>query len=103
LRKQAQAKNVLLEIGEEGPLIHSWDSTRGDIEGGIMTYQVLALNAHPKDVAGAGDSLLIAGTMAMACGANIWEAICVGSLAAAIQVGPRGSAPLQIDELNRVI
>ncbi|MEY3721640.1 MAG: hypothetical protein RL618_2159, partial [Pseudomonadota bacterium] len=57
----------------------------------------------PKDVAGAGDSLLIAGAMAMACGANIWEAGCLGSLAAAIQVGRVGNTPLQIVELTREI
>lgn len=103
LRKQALAKNVLLKMGEEGLLIHAWDDTKGGTEGGIMTDQVPALNSHPKDVAGAGDSLLIAGAMAMACGANIWEAGCLGSLAAAIQVGRVGNTPLQIDELTRAI
>jgi rfaE bifunctional protein kinase chain/domain len=103
LRKQAQAKNVLLKMGEEGLLIHAWDSAKCDPESGIMTDQVPALNSHPKDVAGAGDSLLIAGAMAMACGANIWEAGCLGSLAAAIQVGRVGNTPLQIDELTREI
>jgi rfaE bifunctional protein kinase chain/domain len=103
LRKQAQAKNVLLKMGEEGLLIHAWDSTKGETESGIMTDQVPALNSHPKDVAGAGDSLLIAGAMAIACGANIWEAGCLGSLAAAIQVGRVGNTPLQIDELIREI
>jgi bifunctional ADP-heptose synthase (sugar kinase/adenylyltransferase) len=41
--------------------------------------------------------------MAMACGANIWEAGCLGSLAAAIQVGRVGNTPLQIVELTREI
>jgi rfaE bifunctional protein kinase chain/domain len=103
LRQQAQAKNVLLKMGEEGLLIHAWDRSKGDAESGIMTDQVPALNSHPKDVAGAGDSLLIAGAMAMACGANIWEAGCLGSLAAAIQVGRVGNTPLRIDELTREI
>jgi rfaE bifunctional protein kinase chain/domain len=104
LRKQAKAKNVLLKMGEEGLLIHAWDSAKGDnTESGIMTDQVPALNSHPKDVAGAGDSLLIAGAMAMACGANIWEAGCLGSLAAAIQVGRVGNSPLRIGELIREI
>ena len=103
LRKQAQAKNILLKMGEEGLLIHAWDSSEDDTESGIITDQVPALNAHPKDVAGAGDSLLITAAMAMACGANIWEAGCLGSLAAAIQVGRVGNTPLQIDELIREI
>jgi rfaE bifunctional protein kinase chain/domain len=103
LRRQAQAKNVLLKMGEEGLLIHAWDSANGYDDSGIMTDQVPALNSHPKDVAGAGDSLLIAGAMAMACGANIWEAGCLGSLAAAIQVSRVGNTPLQINELTREI
>ena len=103
LRKQARAKNVLLKMGDEGLLIHACDDSKEDTESGIMTDQVPALNSHPKDVAGAGDSLLIAGAMAMACGANIWEAGCLGSLAAAIQVSRVGNTPLKIEELTREI
>jgi len=95
LRRQARAKNVLLKMGEEGLLIHAW----GGEETGILTDQVPALNSHPKDVAGAGDSLLICSAMAMACGASIWEAGCLGSLAAAIQVGRVGNTPLRLSEL----
>jgi rfaE bifunctional protein kinase chain/domain len=99
LRKQAQAKNVMLKMGEEGLLIHAWDRARGGTESGIMTDQVPALNSHPKDVAGAGDSMLIAGAMAMASGANLWEAGLIGSIAAAIQVGRVGNTPLNNSEL----
>jgi rfaE bifunctional protein kinase chain/domain len=94
LRQQAQAKNILLKLGEEGLLIHA-DNEKTQ----FLTDQVPALNTHPKDVAGAGDSLLIASAMAMACGASIWEAGCLGSIAAAIQVGRVGNTPLQINEL----
>ena len=99
LRQQAQAQNVLLKMGEEGLLIHAW----GGDDVGIQTEQVPALNSHPKDVAGAGDSLLIAAAMTMACGGNIWEAACLGSLAAAIQVGRLGNTPLKVDEVIREI
>ncbi len=94
LRQQAEAKNVLLKMGEEGLLIH----TRIGAEE-IGTDQIPALNSHPKDIAGAGDSLLITAAMAMASGANIWEAGCLGSLAAAIQVGRVGNTPLKASEL----
>jgi rfaE bifunctional protein kinase chain/domain len=94
LRIQAEASTVLLKMGEEGLLIHAYTDVRG-----ILTDQVPALNSHPKDVAGAGDSLLITASMAMACGANIWEAGCLGSLAAAIQVGRVGNTPLKTAEL----
>jgi rfaE bifunctional protein kinase chain/domain len=95
LRQQANATNVLLKMGEEGLLIHAG----GVQEGNFLTDQVPALNKHAKDVAGAGDSLLIAAAMAMALGANIWEASFLGSLAAAIQVGRVGNTPLQTSQL----
>jgi rfaE bifunctional protein kinase chain/domain len=95
LRQQARAKNVLLKMGEEGLLIHATNDASD-----VLTDQIPALNSHPKDVAGAGDSLLIASAMAMACGASIWEAGCLGSVAAGIQVGRVGNTPLQIDELT---
>ena len=95
LRIQSEAVNVLLKIGEEGLMIHA----SGAEKTGIFTDQVPAMNSHPKDVAGAGDSLLIASAMAMALGASIWEAGLLGSLAAAIQVGRVGNTPLKLEEL----
>lgn len=97
LRKQANAQNVLLKLGEEGLLIHPGEGQQG----GWVTDRVDALNSAPKDVAGAGDSLLIASAMAMASGATVWEAACLGSIAAAVQVGRVGNAPIQADELMR--
>jgi bifunctional ADP-heptose synthase (sugar kinase/adenylyltransferase) len=37
--------------------------------------------------------------MALACGATIWEAACLGSLAAAVQVGRLGNTPISSKEL----
>jgi rfaE bifunctional protein kinase chain/domain len=95
LRRQSTAKNILLKLGEEGLLIHA-DS--GGAEN-WLTDRVGALNTAPKDVAGAGDSLLITGAMTLAGGGNIWEAACLGSLAAAVQVGRVGNTPIQTSEL----
>lgn len=95
LRQQALANNVLLKLGEEGLLIHAGMDKRDD----WLTDRVDALNCAPKDVAGAGDSLLITSAMALACGATIWEAACLGSLAAAVQVGRVGNTPLCTEEL----
>lgn len=97
LRQTSQASNVLLKMGEDGVLIHAGDAT-GDQ---WMTDRVSALNAAPRDVAGAGDSLLIASALTLACGGTIWEAACLGSLAAAVQVGRIGNTPLQTAELHR--
>ena len=97
LRQQASAHNVLLKLGEEGLLIHAADES-GD---SWLTDRVDALNSSPKDVAGAGDSLLITSAMALACGGTIWEAACLGSLAAAVQVGRVGNTPLRAEDLLR--
>ena len=97
LRQQASAHNVLLKLGEEGLLVHAADES-GD---SWLTDRVDALNSAAKDVAGAGDSLLIASAMTLACGGTIWEAACLGSLAAAVQVGRVGNTPLRSEELLR--
>jgi rfaE bifunctional protein kinase chain/domain len=94
LRKKADAKNVFITLGEEGLLIHPDERNRD----GWITDRVDALNSVPKDVAGAGDSLLIVSAMAMASGASVWEAACLGSIAAGIQVGRVGNNPIQLRE-----
>jgi bifunctional ADP-heptose synthase (sugar kinase/adenylyltransferase) len=68
-----------------------------------LNDRISALNSIPKDVAGAGDSLLITSAMSLASDGNIWEAACLGSLAAAVQVGRVGNTPLTIEELLREI
>jgi bifunctional ADP-heptose synthase (sugar kinase/adenylyltransferase) len=93
IRKKANAANVLLKMGEEGLLIHAG---AGD---SWLTDRIGALNSSPKDVSGAGDSLLIASSMAMASGGNIWEAALLGSLAAAVQVGRVGNIPIKTAEI----
>ena len=95
LRQEARVRNILLKLGEEGLLIHAEDGNSPN----WLTDRIPALNDSPKDVAGAGDSLLITSAMAIACGGNIWEAACLGSLAAAVQVGRVGNTPLKIEEL----
>ncbi|MGC8453753.1 MAG: PfkB family carbohydrate kinase [Cylindrospermopsis raciborskii] len=95
LRQQANAYNIILKLGEEGLLIHAGNGN----EDSWLTDRVGALNPAPKDVAGAGDSLLIASALTLASGGSIWEAACIGSLAAAIQVGRVGNTPMQRDEI----
>jgi rfaE bifunctional protein kinase chain/domain len=99
LRHQAEVDNVLLKLGGEGLLVHAKD----DKSGQLMTDRIEALNAKPQDVAGAGDSLLIASAMTLAFGGSIWEAACLGSIAAAVQVGRMGNVPLSTPELADAI
>ena len=95
LKNQSDAVNILLKMGEEGLLVHA-AALNGD---SWLTDRISALNSAPKDVSGAGDSLLITSAMTLASGGNIWEAALLGSLAAAIQVGRVGNTPLQTNEL----
>jgi rfaE bifunctional protein kinase chain/domain len=95
LRQQAAARNILLKLGEEGLLIHIEETEDGD----LPTDRIDSLNLAPKDVAGAGDSLLITSALTLASGGDIWEAACLGSLAAAIQVGRVGNSPIRSSEL----
>ena len=97
LRKQSSAHNILLKLGEEGLLIHA----NNGINQGWHTDRIGALNSAPKDVAGAGDSLLITSALTLASGGSIWEAACLGSLAAAVQVGRVGNTPIRASELLR--
>ena len=53
-----------------------------------------AFNSAPRDVAGAGDSLLTCASLALAVGADLWQTAYLGSLAAAWQVGRVGNSPL---------
>jgi bifunctional ADP-heptose synthase (sugar kinase/adenylyltransferase) len=97
LRQQSNARNILLKLGEEGVLVHAGS----DPHDSWMTDRLSALNTSPKDVAGAGDSLLVASAGVLATGGSIWEAACLGSIAAAVQVGRVGNTPIQAGELLR--
>jgi rfaE bifunctional protein kinase chain/domain len=98
VRRESGARNVLLKLGEEGLLI-----LPTDVAGGELTDRLDALNGAPRDVAGAGDSLLIASALALASGGSIWEAAYLGSLAAAIQVGRVGNTPIRTKELLQLL
>lgn len=95
LRQHADARNVFLKIGEEGVIIHA------DVEknGNWLTDRIPALNKLPVDVAGAGDSMLVVSAMALACGADIWEAAALGSVAAGVQVSRVGNVPITPQDL----
>jgi len=99
LLEKTLAQHILLKLGEEGVLVHPGKiNTKNEV-----TDRIGALNTSPKDVAGAGDSLLVSSSLALLCGSTIWEASYIGSIAAAIQVGRLGNTPLKITEiLNQI-
>jgi bifunctional ADP-heptose synthase (sugar kinase/adenylyltransferase) len=95
LRMKSQAKQIFITLGSEGLLIHAPSQNEKE----FRTDQLPALNNSPKDVSGAGDSLLTCSSMALALGADIWQAAYLGSVAAACQVGRVGNLPLTAEEL----
>jgi rfaE bifunctional protein kinase chain/domain len=95
LIQRSSAKNVILTLGAEGILIHSNIKSTGEWH----TDRIGALNTSPMDVSGAGDSLFISSAMTLALGGSIWEAGCIGSLAAGVQVGRVGNTPIDAKEL----
>ncbi len=96
LRITSGARTIIMKMGAEGALLH-----REDVGADIHTDRIPALNPTPRDVAGAGDSLMISSAMATARGANPWEAGLLGSVAAAIQVDRMGNVPLSSSDLHR--
>ena len=93
LREKARATNIVLTLGPEGILVHAANGSEW------LTDRLPALNKSPKDPAGAGDSLLITSSMAMAVGADIWQSLYLGSIAAACQVSRVGNTPLSLQDI----
>ncbi len=94
LLRKANASHVLMTLGAEGLMIHA----PGDRDG-FLTDRLPAFNTAPKDVSGAGDSLLTCTSMAMAVGADIWKSAYLGAVAAACQVGRVGNLPLSAEQI----
>ena len=97
LRKKTLAANLLVTLGAEGVFIHK------GIGGEWQNDRLPALNPNPKDVAGAGDSLLIASALTLAAGGDIWEAAYIGSVMAACQVSHVGNIPLSYSLIHDIL
>lgn len=89
----ANAQSAIVKLGEQGVLLHARNGKT------FETDQIPALNSAPQDVAGAGDCMLVASSLALTVGADMWQAGLLGSLAAAIQVGRVGNTPITQAEL----
>ena len=98
------AKNMFLKMGEDGLLVYSNSRRQGTIPPDTWTTDTLpALNMAPRDVAGAGDSMLISGSMALSVGASVWEAALIASNVAALQVSRVGNVPISHVDLLGLI
>jgi rfaE bifunctional protein kinase chain/domain len=93
LQEICNAKNVFLKLGADGLMVSE------KIQDIVHTDILRPFNSMPTDVSGAGDSMLVASSMALCCGANVWEAGYIGSLASGIQVSRLGNVPIKGSEL----
>jgi rfaE bifunctional protein kinase chain/domain len=98
LHRKARTKHLYITLGSEGLLIQS---EREATDSKLIADQLPAFNTAPKDVAGAGDCLLVCSSMALVTGASVWESAYLGSIAAACQVGRVGNLPLTSAEVIR--
>ena len=89
IQKTTKSKHVILKLNQQGIIINNYKNKS------LPTSKLSALNSNPIDVAGAGDSLLTAASLAMCSGGSIYEASYLGSLAAALQIGQTGNIPLK--------
>jgi rfaE bifunctional protein kinase chain/domain len=96
LRDLAQVQTVFLTLGEAGVMVVGSERSKPV----VITETLPALNPEPRDVSGAGDSMLTAASLAMAGGASAFQAAYLGSLAAAIQTSRVGNVPIQAQELR---
>jgi len=100
LRKNARAESIFLTLGAEGLFIYASGPS-----GEQRADQLPALNQNPKDVVGAGDSLLACAALCLAVGTTVPEAAVLGSLSAALQVSNIGNTAIAradlLAELNK--
>ena len=82
LRKITHVNNILLTQGKDGVFIHKFNKTKNIHENDTLP----PFNDNPIDTSGAGDSMLVAASLAMKIRNNLWEASIIGSLFASIQV-----------------
>lgn len=95
LRTRTRSQSILVTLGSEGLLIHTQETPGSN----WITDRLPAFNTAPKDISGAGDSLLTVASMSSALGRSIWHSAYLGSLSAACQVGQLGNVPLAVEDL----
>ena len=93
MQKKSLYKNVFLKLGKDGFLIQNNDKDS------LHTDKLGPINLNPKDVSGAGDSLLTFSGLALASNTSIWIAAYLGAVAAAIQVSRIGNIPINKKEI----
>jgi rfaE bifunctional protein kinase chain/domain len=97
LRQKMDCPNIVITLADEGALLHSGNGNIWEND------KIPALATNAIDPSGAGDCMLSATAMSLACGADLALATLIGSVAAACQVSRVGNQPLQLSELSTAI
>jgi len=99
-QKLLKVSKLFITLGRDGLM---FQETSGNEKSPFITDLIPALANNTVDTAGAGDSMLVFASLALAAGATISEAGYLGSLAAGIQVSRVGNTPLIIEEIMDAI
>jgi rfaE bifunctional protein kinase chain/domain len=94
LLEETNGSAAFVTLGPEGILV-----VTHVVGGPDDTDRLPAFNLNPVDVAGAGDSMLVAGAMTLAAGGSPWQAGFLGSIAAGIQTSRIGNVPIRTTEI----
>lgn len=98
LSEKLNADNLIVTLGAEGVLIRHRDSSPPHF---LETDNLPAFASSAIDTAGAGDAFLVAASLMLKSGANIWQSAFMGSVASSLQVNIRGNVPLTKDMLEQ--
>lgn len=96
----SESDKVFLKLGKSGFLIYSAGRDTKDL---WQEESMPALNTSPVDVSGAGDSMLVLGSLALAMKKDIWSASLLAAVASAIQISRKGNVPITSSEITRLI
>jgi bifunctional ADP-heptose synthase (sugar kinase/adenylyltransferase) len=93
LLKKVKSKNLILTLNKDGVLIQTLNRKK------FSTDKIPSLALDVKDVAGAGDAMLISSALSMISGGSIWVSSYLGSIASALEIKKVGNVPLRMKEL----
>ncbi|MAV81876.1 MAG: hypothetical protein CMI90_00250 [Pelagibacteraceae bacterium] len=95
LQKKVNTKYFNLKLGAAGSIIYDFKN--------YNSATLNSLNKNPLDISGAGDSMLVVASLALASGSNPSEAAYLGALSAALQISRTGNIPLDLKLLKKVL
>ena len=98
--KRLQCEGLLITLGEDGMCLFERASHRGGAGQGVRTLLIPTVAQEVFDVAGAGDTVIAAFTLALASGASMVQAARIANHAAGIVVGKLGVATATPAELR---